>query len=65
MGGYGRGMSAAQFTLPEAARALGIPLDEALRLVEQSKLPAARGWDGGVYVRREDLDTYRQATSAC
>lgn len=53
-------MSNDPLTLPETARVLRISLDEALRLVEQSKLPASRGDDGGVYVRREDLDTYRQ-----
>lgn len=56
-------MSEKLLTLPETARALGISLDEALRLVEQGKLLASRGTDGGVYVRREELDAYRATVS--
>ena len=56
-------MSDDLLTLPETARALDISLDEALQLVEQGKLAAARGADGGVYVRREDLDAYRETAS--
>ncbi|MDQ4096296.1 MAG: helix-turn-helix domain-containing protein [Actinomycetota bacterium] len=46
-------------TLPEVARQLEVTLDEALRLVESRSLPAGRGEDGGVYVRRRDLDAYQ------
>lgn len=56
-------MSEKLLTLPETARALGISLDEALRLVEQGKLLASRGTDGGVYVRRSELDAYRATVS--
>jgi hypothetical protein len=56
-------MSENLLTLPETARALGISLDEALRLVEQGQLLASRGSDGGVYVRHEDLDAYRETAS--
>lgn len=45
-------------TLPEVARRLHVTLDEALQLVESRSLPAGRGEDGGVYVRRRDLDAY-------
>jgi helix-turn-helix protein len=50
-------------TLPEVARLLQVTLDEALSLVESRSLPAGRGEDGGVYVRRRDLDAY-QASKA-
>jgi helix-turn-helix protein len=50
-------------TLPEVARQLHVTLDEALSLVESRRLPAGRGEDGGVYVRRRDLDAY-QASKA-
>jgi len=50
-------------TLPEVARQLHVSLDEALRLVESQDLPAGRGEDGGVYVRRRDVEAY-QATKA-
>ena len=50
-------------TLPEVARRLHVTLDEALQLVESGSLPAGRGEDGGVYVRRRDLDAY-QASKA-
>lgn len=50
-------------TLPETARALGISLDDALQFIEHSKLLAARGCDGGLYVRRGDLDAYRETAS--
>jgi hypothetical protein len=50
-------------TLPEVARLLHVTLDEALGLVESRSLPAGRGEDGGVYVRRRDLDAY-QASKA-
>jgi hypothetical protein len=56
-------MSEKLLTLPETARALGISLDEALRLVEQGKLHASRGSDGAVYVRGEELDAYRATAS--
>ena len=56
-------MSAEILTLPETARALGISLDDALRLIEAGKLSAARGSDGAVYVRQQDLDAYRAAVS--
>ena len=46
-------------TLPEVARRLRVTLDEALQLVESRSLPAGRGEDGGVYVRRRDLDAYQ------
>ena len=46
-------------TLPEVARLLHVTLDEALGLVESQSLPAGRGEDGGVYVRRRDLDAYQ------
>jgi hypothetical protein len=46
-------------TLPEVARLLDVSLDEALGLVESRSLPAGRGEDGGVYVRRSDLDAYQ------
>lgn len=45
-------------TLPEVARRLHVTLDEALQLVESRSLPAGRGEDGRVYVRRRDLDAY-------
>jgi hypothetical protein len=48
-------------TLPEVARQLHVTLDEALRLVESRHLAAGRGSDGGVYVRRSDLEAYREA----
>lgn len=48
-------------TLPEVARQLHVTLDESLRLVESRNLAAGRGSDGGVYVRRSDLDAYREA----
>jgi len=48
-------------TLPEVARQLHVSLDEALRLVESRDLPAGRGEDGGVYVRRRDVDAYQAA----
>lgn len=48
-------------TLPQVARQLEVPLDEALELVRSGRLPAGRGSDGGVYVRRADLDSYRAA----
>ena len=50
-------------TLPEVARQLHVTLDEALQLVETRELPAGRGEDGGVYVRRRDVEAY-QATKA-
>jgi len=50
-------------TLPEVARQLRVSIDEALRLVESRSLPAGRGEDGGVYVRRADLEAY-QASEA-
>jgi hypothetical protein len=52
-------MSEDTLTLPETARALGISLDDALRLIELGKLSAGRGSDGALYVRRDDLDAYR------
>lgn len=48
-------------TLPEVARQLEVSLDEALELVESGRVPAGRGADGGVYVRRRDLDSYQAA----
>lgn len=48
-------------TLPEVARQLEVTLDEALKLIESGRLPAGRGADGGLYVRRGDLDSYRAA----
>jgi helix-turn-helix protein len=56
-------MASELLTLPEVARHLDVSLDEALRLVESRSLPAGRGEDGGVYVRRRDLDAY-QASKA-
>jgi hypothetical protein len=56
-------MASDLLTLPEVARQLNVSLDEALRLVESLSLPAGRGEDGGVYVRRRDLDAY-QASKA-
>ena len=56
-------MASDLLTLPEVARHLEVSLDEALRLVESQSLPAGRGEDGGVYVRRRDLDAY-QASKA-
>jgi len=46
-------------TLPEVARQLNVALDEALELVKSGQLRAGRGDDGGVYVRRRDLEAYR------
>lgn len=51
-------------TLPDVARQLQVTVDEALKLVECSSLPAGRGSDGGVYVRRRDLETYQAAHAA-
>ena len=56
-------MASELLTLPEVARHLQVSLDDALRLVESRSLPAGRGEDGGVYVRRRDLDAY-QASKA-
>ncbi|HKY77155.1 MAG TPA: helix-turn-helix domain-containing protein [Acidimicrobiia bacterium] len=58
-------MASELLTLPEVARHLHVSLDEALALVESQTIPAGRGEDGGVYVRRSDLDAYqaRKATA--
>jgi hypothetical protein len=56
-------MASELLTLPQVARQLHVSLDEALRLVESRSLPAGRGEDGGVYVRRTDLEAY-QASKA-
>jgi hypothetical protein len=56
-------MSENVLTLPEAARALEISLDDVLRLIELGLLSAGRGADGAVYVRRQDLDAYRATVS--
>ena len=56
-------MSEDLLTLPETARALGISLDDALRLIELGKLAAGRGSDGAVYVRQQDLDAYRDTVT--
>lgn len=47
-------------TIPEVAQQLDVTLDEALALIQQRRLAAGRGSDGGVYVRRGDLEAYRQ-----
>lgn len=52
-------MASELLTLPEVARQLDVSLDEVLRLVKSRTIPAGRGKDGGVYVRRSDLDTYQ------
>lgn len=54
-------MTTELLTLPEVARQLHITLAEALQLVESRRLTAGRGSDGGVYVRRSDLEAYREA----
>jgi hypothetical protein len=46
-------------TLPQAARELEMTADEALRLVESGALPAARGADGGMYVRLGDVRSFQ------
>lgn len=51
-------MAKERLTLPEVARLLYITLDETLQLVESRSLLAGRAEDGGVYVRRRDLDAY-------
>jgi hypothetical protein len=48
-------------TLPEVARHLDLTLDDALRLVESKQLPAGRGDDGGLSVRRRDVEAYQAA----